>query len=111
MVPGDVEHVVDRVPGIRYSAAIGVGSDRLGTQQLVVITEVRDEALDREVCSRLVREIVHRVRWERRLRPSRVLLVRPHAIPKTSSGKIQHRRLVDLLESRALLENVLGHVE
>ncbi|MBI2461955.1 MAG: AMP-binding protein [Candidatus Rokubacteria bacterium] len=108
VVPGDVEQIVDQHPAVRYSAAIGVESDRLGTQRLIVIAEVRDEAPARTARSRLIREIARRVRAERGLRPSRVLLVRPHTIPKTSSGKIQHRRLAELFETGALREQILG---
>lgn len=107
VVPGDVEQIVDQLPAVRYSAAIGVDSDRLGTQRLIVIAEVRDEAPDRAARSRLIQEIARRVRAERGLRPSRVLLVRPHTIPKTSSGKIQHRRLAELFETGALRERIL----
>jgi fatty-acyl-CoA synthase len=47
--------------------------------------------------SALVRRIVGAVREIRGFRPSRVLLVRPGTIPKTTSGKIQHARLADLV--------------
>ncbi|MGH7263995.1 MAG: AMP-binding protein [Candidatus Rokuibacteriota bacterium] len=93
VMPIDVERVVDAVPGVRYSAAVGVGSDRLGTQRLVVVAEVRDPALDAAAASGLVRSIVSAVHRIRGFRPSRVLLVRPGTIPKTTSGKIQHSRL------------------
>jgi acyl-coenzyme A synthetase/AMP-(fatty) acid ligase len=44
-----------------------------------------------------VRAIVSAVRGIRGFRPSRVLVVRPGTIPKTTSGKIQHARLADLV--------------
>ena len=45
----------------------------------------------------LVREIVSHVHESRGHRPARVLLVKTGTIPKTSSGKIQRSRLVELM--------------
>jgi acyl-CoA synthetase (AMP-forming)/AMP-acid ligase II len=97
VMPVDVEKVVDAVPGVRYSAAVGLASERLGTQRLVVVAEVRDPTAASVEGSALVRRIVDAVRGIRGFRPSRVLLVRPGTIPKTTSGKIQHARLADLV--------------
>jgi acyl-CoA synthetase (AMP-forming)/AMP-acid ligase II len=102
LMPADVEGVVDAVPGVRYSAAVGIASERLATQRLVVVAEVRDPAVPAGQASALVRRIVAAVRRIRGLRPSRVLLVRPGTIPKTTSGKIQHGRLADLVADAGL---------
>jgi acyl-CoA synthetase (AMP-forming)/AMP-acid ligase II len=108
LVPGDIERVVDLVPGVRYSAAIGVPSARLGTERLVVVAEVREPETTADRARALVGAIVRAVRDARGLRPSRVLLVRPGAIPKTTSGKIQHARLAALVGEGAL-GDVLVH--
>ncbi len=97
VVPLDIEKVVDGVADVRYSAAVGVSSERLGTQRLVVVAEVRNPDAGAERHSALVRTIVTAVRRIRGFRPSRVLLVRPGAIPKTTSGKIQHARLAEMV--------------
>ncbi len=97
LIPADVEEIVDQVPGVRYSAAVGVESDRTGTQRLHVVAEVREAAADPATLSGLVREIVQRVREGRGHRPAKVLLVRPGTIPKTSSGKIQRSRLGEMI--------------
>ena len=107
VVPADVEEIVDHVPGVRYSAAVGVDSARTGTQRLHVVAEVREQAGDAESLSRLVREIVQRVREGRGHRPARVLLVRPGTIPKTSSGKIQRSRLAEMIARDELAESLL----
>jgi acyl-CoA synthetase (AMP-forming)/AMP-acid ligase II len=96
-MPADIEAVVDAVPGVRYSAAVGVPSERLGTQRLVVVAEARAPEAGPEAASALVRAIVGAVRGIRGFRPARVLLVRPGTIPKTTSGKIQHARLAALV--------------
>jgi acyl-CoA synthetase (AMP-forming)/AMP-acid ligase II len=105
--PADIEELVDQVPGIRYSGAVGVDSDRLGTQRLYVVAEVRDPTDDHEVLSHLTREIVHRVREGRGHRPARVLLVKPRTIPKTTSGKIQRSRLAQMIVANELGDNLL----
>jgi len=107
LMPIDVERVVDAVPGVRYSAAIGVSSARLGTQRLVVVAEARSPDLAADAGSALVRAIVRAVHGIRGFRPSRVLLVRPGTIPKTTSGKIQHARLAAMVAEGQLGDAVL----
>ena len=107
VIPADVEEVVDAVPGVRYSAAVGLESDRTGTQRLHVVAEVRDESAAPEAYHILVREIVQRVHTARGHRPSRVLLVRSSTIPKTSSGKIQRARLGQMIQDGELRERLI----
>jgi acyl-CoA synthetase (AMP-forming)/AMP-acid ligase II len=108
VVPADIEEVVDRVPGVRYSAAVGLDSERTGTQRLHVVAEVRNESADDAECRDLVREIVARVHTSRGHRPSRVVLVRSGTIPKTSSGKIQRSRLAQMIQGGELADRVIG---
>src|SRR5204863_85720 len=82
--------------------AVGVESERTGTQRLHVVAEVRDESAAEDAYHGLVREIVHRVHTARGHRPARVLLVRSGTIPKTSSGKIQRSRLGQMIDDGAL---------
>jgi acyl-CoA synthetase (AMP-forming)/AMP-acid ligase II len=105
--PADVEELADQVAGIRYSAAVGIDSERIGTQRLHVVAEVRDPSANHEVFSHLAREIVQRVRAGRGHRPARVLLVKPQTIPKTSSGKIQRSRLAQMIAGGELRDQVL----
>jgi acyl-CoA synthetase (AMP-forming)/AMP-acid ligase II len=107
VVPGDIEEIVDAVEGVRYSAAVGLESERTGTQRLHVVAEVRGEALDAGGQHRLVTEIVRRVHERGGHRPARVLLVRGGTIPKTSSGKIQRSRLAGMIESGDLATRLL----
>ena len=107
LIPGDVEEVVDHVDGVRYSAAVGLDSERIGSQRLHVIAEVRDPSMDHQALPGLVREIVQRVHHARGHRPAKVLLVLPGTIPKTSSGKIQRSRLSEMIAGNELAERVL----
>ncbi len=107
LVPADVEEIVDHIPGVRYSAAVGIESERTGSQRLHVVAEVREGAEDAERLSHLVREIVQRVHRGRGHRPARVLLVTPGTIPKTSSGKIQRSRLGAMITGDELGERIV----
>jgi acyl-CoA synthetase (AMP-forming)/AMP-acid ligase II len=107
VLPADVEEVVDAVPGVRYSAAVGLESDRAATQRLHVVAEVRNESASHDEYHGLVREIVNRVHRARGHRPARVLLVRASTIPKTSSGKIQRARLAQMLRAGELHDRVV----
>jgi acyl-CoA synthetase (AMP-forming)/AMP-acid ligase II len=107
VLPADVEEAVDHLPGVRYSAAVGVESERTGTQRLHVVAEVREPDAAGESLSQLVRHIVQRVHEHVGHRPARVLLVRPGTIPKTSSGKIQRSRLGDLIVSGEVRERTV----
>jgi acyl-CoA synthetase (AMP-forming)/AMP-acid ligase II len=111
VAPIDIEEVVDQVPGVRYSAAVGVDSERMGTQRLHVVAEVRNEAAPADILQAIAREIVTSVHTSRRRRPSRVLLVRSGTIPKTSSGKIQRARLGEMIRDGELRERILGRDE
>jgi acyl-coenzyme A synthetase/AMP-(fatty) acid ligase len=79
-----------------------VDSERTGTQRLHVVAEVRSETSADDEYRALVREIVGRVHRSRGHRPARVLLVRSNTIPKTSSGKIQRSRLVQMIQAGEL---------
>ena len=107
IVPADVEEIVDRVDGVRYSAAVGIENERTGSQRLHVVAEVREPAAPAEAMSRLVRDIVQRVHQGRGHRPARVLLVVPGTIPKTSSGKIQRARLGAMIDKDELGDRIL----
>src|SRR6058998_3597885 len=107
VVPADIEEVVDRVNGVRYSAAVGIDSERTGTQRLHVVAEVRSETASSEDYHGLVREITRRVHKARGHRPARVILVRSSTIPKTSSGKIQHSRLAQMIQEGELGERIV----
>src|SRR5206468_299558 len=77
LVPIDIEEIVDHVPGVRYSAAVGIESERTGSQRLYVVAEVREGTEEIERLQSVVREIIQRVRRGRGHRPARVLLVKP----------------------------------
>jgi fatty-acyl-CoA synthase len=109
VVPSDIEEAADHVAGVRYSAAIGVESERTGTQRLHVVAEVRADGLASEDLSRIAHDVAQAVRHRSGLRPARVLLVQPQTIPKTSSGKIQRAALAAMIAEGRLADRVLHH--
>ena len=112
LVPIDIEEIVDHVPGVRYSAAVGIESERTGSQRLYVVAEVREGTEETARLRSVAREIVQRVHGGSGHRPARVLLVKPSTIPKTSSGKIQRSRLVQMIANDELGERIVhrsGH--
>jgi acyl-CoA synthetase (AMP-forming)/AMP-acid ligase II len=109
VVPTDIEEAADHVAGVRYSAAIGIESERTGTQRLHVIAEVRGDGLASDDLSRIAHDVTQAVRRRSGLRPARVLLVRPQTIPKTSSGKIQRAALAAMVAEGRVADWVLHH--
>ena len=87
--PYDIERVVaetvDAPPG--GVAAFAVPNAATGTEDLVVVTELRRYRPEEEV-TKLVRG---RLLEELGVRPDRVRVVGPGALPRTSSGKVQRR--------------------
>jgi acyl-CoA synthetase (AMP-forming)/AMP-acid ligase II len=108
VLPADVEEVADLAPGVRYSAAVGIDSDRTGSQRLYVVAELRDEQATADVLRQITRDIVTRVHKARGHRPARVLLVRASTIPKTSSGKIQRSRLAQMIAAGELKDRIVS---
>ena len=109
VVPADVEEAADHVAGVRYSAAVGIESERTGTQRLHVVAEVRGDGLTAEELSRIAHDVTQAVRRQSGLRPARVLLVQPQTIPKTSSGKIQRAALATMVAEGRLESRILHH--
>jgi fatty-acyl-CoA synthase len=109
VVPSDIEEAADHVPGVRYSAAIGIESERTGTQRLHVVAEVRGDGLTSEELSRIAQDVTQAVRRKSGLRPARVLLVQPQTIPKTSSGKIQRAALAAMVAEGRVASRILHH--
>ena len=102
LAPHDVESIVDELPEVRYSAAVGIDDERLGTQRLVVVAEVRDAEMPPDQASQLLKTISASIHTAQGFRPGQVVLVQKGTIPKTTSGKIQHVRLVEQIKAGAL---------
>ena len=95
VAPRELEEAAQRVPGVRVAAAVAVASDGPGADMIAVVAEAKVPEPDRApLAAAVTREVVARAGFA----PDRVLIVPPHAIPRTENGKVRHRALADELE-------------
>jgi acyl-CoA synthetase (AMP-forming)/AMP-acid ligase II len=89
--PSEFERVLLQIPELRAGcfAAFGVDDPAQGTQQIVIVSEVRNEATatPEQIASKIRSQVFLRMG----LNVGEVALVRAGALPKTSSGKRRHR--------------------
>ena len=89
--PSDFEPVLLKIPDLRQGcfSAFGIDDKTIGTQRVIVITEIRDST------SRSSREITDEIRDQvfvhLGVTLDDVVLVQPGTLAKTSSGKRRHR--------------------
>jgi acyl-CoA synthetase (AMP-forming)/AMP-acid ligase II len=97
--PFEAEQAADRVPGVRLSAAVGIARDDIGgTEDVVIVVEVRPEELASDAARQAVTaQVVRTVTEAIGFPPGEVLIVAPRTIPLTANGKIRHGVLKDLL--------------
>jgi len=89
LYPQEIEEIAGNVAGVRRGCvvAFGVNDLRMGTERLVVVAETRET--DKIAREGLASEIVARVDATLGILPDIIELVSPHAVPKTSSGKVR----------------------
>ena len=89
LYPHEIEEIAGQVPGVRKGCVVAFGRRKpsSGTERLVVVAETR-EATD-AARQKIARAITEAVATAVGLPPDVVELVRPHSIPKTSSGKLR----------------------
>jgi fatty-acyl-CoA synthase len=102
--PREIEEVVDLVPGIRFSAVVGVCEDSAqSSENPVVVAEIRSaDGADGLAMGELCRTISLKVEDTIGFVPADVLLVEPRTIHRTATGKIQHWRLRQAIENGEL---------
>lgn len=89
LYPAELEEIVSAVPGVRQGcvAAFGdIDKDR-GTEQLIIVAETREK--DKTNRNKIKEDIHDAIATALDIVPDYVILVDPHAVPKTSSGKLQ----------------------
>lgn len=89
LYPHEIEEIAGQVPGVRKGCVVAFGAPQAtsGTERLVVVVETREETSGAR--QRIARAITEVVATAVGLPPDAVELVRPHSIPKTSSGKLR----------------------
>lgn len=92
--PQEIEAVIEAMPAVRRAAAAGIDRGDLVGEQLYMFVELRDAGdLAQAAHDELVVEIVQRIYEAIGVRPARVHLLNPHAIPQTYNGKTQYNIL------------------
>ncbi len=102
LYPYELEQAAGDVEGVRRGcvAVFGVGDPESGTERLVVSAETREQAGPRRA---EIRAALERLAADVLGQPAdEVVLVPPHAVLKTSSGKIRRRAMADLYQSGRL---------
>lgn len=120
--PQDIEGTVSAAhKALRPGCACAFSIAHDGEEKLVVVQEVRDEAAEQiardapagrsSLAEEIVAAIRHAVADEHELQAWGVVLIAPRALPKTSSGKLQHAGCRDdFLHNRleTLYQDLLG---
>jgi acyl-CoA synthetase (AMP-forming)/AMP-acid ligase II len=85
----EMAETAGRVKGVRRGcvSVIGIPDASLGTERIVVLAEVNENAIDFERGTQ--EDIIAGISGVFGLCPDEVLLLKPGSVPKTSSGKIQ----------------------
>jgi acyl-CoA synthetase (AMP-forming)/AMP-acid ligase II len=104
--PQEIEETVEHSVGVRRSAALGIDKGGAEGEQLYVFAEIKKwkSSSEDELYNSAV-GIVQSIQRQLGIKPGRVYLVKPHTIPLTHNGKIQHGALKDLYMSGKLLQS------
>ncbi len=104
--PQEIEEIVERRPDVRRSAAVGVDKGGAEGEQLYVFAEIKKSAswAEEQLYAAAI-EIVQCIQKQLGIKPGRVYLLKPHTIPLTHNGKVQHSGLKELYLSGGLLQS------
>lgn len=106
LYPQEIEEIIDQLPAVRRSIAVGVERGRLEGEQTYIFAEIRKHtSMSREDLQDIVVSIVSELHAKLGFRPGRVYLVKPKTIPITYNGKYQHRRLKEMYLVGELVQN------
>ncbi|MFU8816571.1 MAG: AMP-binding protein [Pseudomonadales bacterium] len=102
LYPYELEEAIGKLPRVRAGcvAVFGAREDAGGTERLIVVAETAEHAT--EVQEELTEEIVATASDILGTPPDDVVMVPPHTVLKTSSGKIRRSAMKDLYESGRL---------
>ncbi len=89
LYPSEVEDLSAQAEGVRTGCVIAFGTTdpQRGTEKLFIIAETREKKPVNP--EKIIQEITDKIVSALDVAPDKVILVPPHTIPKTSSGKLQ----------------------
>jgi acyl-CoA synthetase (AMP-forming)/AMP-acid ligase II len=101
-----IEAELAQLPGVDagYLSICGCASERTGTEELVVLLEVRGR--DRTAVAKVQRAIAQRCHDRFGVTPDRILLLRPGTLPRTTSGKVRRSICKEMLKHGELDEHI-----
>lgn len=89
LYPAEMEELVGNVKGVRQGCVIafGVTDTERATEQLIIVAETREK--DKAKRQEITNHVNEVVATTLDMVPDHIVLVAPHTVPKTSSGKLQ----------------------
>lgn len=89
LYPAEIEEAVGQIAGVRKGcvAAFGIGDRLTGTEKLIVVVEIHK--LNADMQTKLSSEINEKIMILIGMPADQILLVPPHTVLKTSSGKLR----------------------
>jgi acyl carrier protein len=102
LYPQEIEEAVGEVEGIRKGcvAAFASADPRTGSERLIVVAETR--STDPAVRIQLQQSVAETVTDVLGMPADQIIIAAPHAVPKTSSGKIRRSTTCELFETGKL---------
>tara|TARA_R110002110_G_scaffold415857_2_gene658525 strand:- start:6922 stop:9645 length:2724 start_codon:yes stop_codon:yes gene_type:complete len=102
LYPEVIEEVASQVEGVRKGcvAAFGVSDAQKGTEKLIIVAETRTS--HKREKQAIIQSIIENVTSSTGMPPDEVILVKPQAVPKTSSGKLQRAQCKQYYERKQL---------
>ncbi len=100
--PEEIEAIIGEVHGVRKGCVVAFGTHdpRAGTERLVIVAETYDT--DPAAVSALRQRVEDAATRRLDTSPEEIVLVAPHTIPKTSSGKLRRAATRELFEQDRL---------
>jgi len=89
----EVEELVDKLPSVRRSAAVGIDRGSAEGEQVYVFMEVKlkkSQVQNQEALMNITIEVVRQFDHTFGFKPGRVYLLKPGSIPMTYNGKIKY---------------------
>lgn len=88
--PNDIEQTVQQsYPGLRVGCGATFGVEKEGEERLIIVQEVERTALKKLDVQKVIEQIRRAVSDQHQLQVYEVILLKPGALPKTTSGKIK----------------------
>jgi acyl-CoA synthetase (AMP-forming)/AMP-acid ligase II len=90
LYPSDIEATVDEShPAVRRGCCAAFQVERGGRAELVVAVEIRRDTVGAFELEALTRQVRQAIARQHMVTVDEVVVLRPHQVPKTSSGKLQ----------------------